>query len=187
MKPVKSKSGKFLAAIGLTMLALLSSGGSFADSKSEIDASVSEALKQFQLISPRHEQVLQQATGMLIFPRVTKGGVGIAGEYGEGVLQIKGKTVSYYKLASASVGLTLGVAKRSEIIVFNSQKALDQFTDSKGWSIGADTGIALASMGAGGSYDSQTLQKPIVGFVFGEKGLIADVSLEGTKVDKIEK
>ena len=123
----------------------------------------------------------------MVFPRVTKGGAGIAGEYGEGALQVNGKTVTYYKVSSASIGLTLGVAQHSEVIMFMTQESLDKFSTSKGWSIGADTGVALVSKGAGDDYDSQTLQKAILGFVYGEKGLIADLSLEGSKVVKIEK
>ncbi len=68
-----------------------------------------------------------------------------------------------------------------------TQDALDKFTNSKGWSIGADTGVALVKVGAGGDYDTETLKKPVVGFVFGEKGLIADLSLEGTKINSIDR
>lgn len=179
------KPSNLSAATGLAIFALFASAASFAASKAEIDASVSESLKQFHLLNPTHEQLENKAAGVLVFPRVTKGGAGIAGEYGEGVLQVKGKTVAYYSVASASIGLTLGAAKRSENILFMTQESLDKFTNSKGWSIGADTGIALVTKGAGGDYDSKTLQKPILGFVFGEKGLMADLSLEGSKINKI--
>jgi lipid-binding SYLF domain-containing protein len=124
---------------------------------------------------------------MLIFPRITKAGAGVAGEFGEGVLQVKGQTAGYYSVSSASVGLTLGVAKHKEIILFMTPEALSKFENSKGWSIGADTGVAVVSKGAGGDYDTETLRKPILGFVFGEKGLIADVSLEGSKINQVIK
>jgi lipid-binding SYLF domain-containing protein len=181
------KSLNVSTVTSLAVCGLLASASVFADTKAEIDVSVSEALKQFNLLDVSHEKLQQRAAGVLVFPQVTKGGVGVAGEYGEGVLQVKGKTVGYYKLTSASVGLTLGVAKRSEIIMFMSQETLDKFNYSKGWSIGADTGVALMSKGVGGDYDSKTLQKPILGFVFGEKGLMADLSLEGSKVTKLIK
>jgi lipid-binding SYLF domain-containing protein len=90
-------------------------------------------------------------------------------------------------VSSASIGLTVGAAKRSEVIVFTTQDALEKFTSSSGWSVGADTGVAVISKGAGGDYDTETLQKPVVGFVFGEKGLMADLSLEGSKVNKIDR
>ncbi len=180
------KTRNLLAATGLAMLALVTSVASFAETQAKIDARAGEALAQFHKLNPTHEKLEQRAAGVLIFPEVTKAGVGVAGEHGNGVLQIKGKTVGYYSSTSASVGLTLGVGKRSEIIMFMTQAALDKFMMSKGWSIGADTGIAIAKSGAGGDYDSATLQKSIVGFVFGEKGLIADASLEGSKISKIK-
>lgn len=181
------KIRNLLIGLGLSLSTLIGSTAAVADSKAEIDVSVKESLKQFYLLNPTHEELAKKAAGMLVFPRVTKGGVGIAGEYGEGVLQVKGETVTYYKISSASIGLTLGVAKHSEVIMFMTQDALDKFTASKGWSIGADTGVALVSKGAGSDYDSQTLKKAILGFVYGEKGLIADISLEGSKIDKLDK
>jgi lipid-binding SYLF domain-containing protein len=78
------------------------------------------------------------------------------------------------------------VASHREIILFMTQGALDKFTKSEGWFAGGDTAIAVASQGAGGQYDSATLGKPILGFIFSEKGLIGDLSLEGTKITKIK-
>jgi len=178
---------QLLAASGLMLLGLVGSAASFADSKAEIDASVSKALKQFYTLSPKNKELAGKAAGMLVFPRITKAGAGIAGEYGEGVLLVKDKTVGYYSIGGGSIGLTLGIADRSEIIMFMTQASLDKFTNSHGWAIGADAGIALVTTGAGGTYDTKTLQKPILGFVFGEKGLIGDLSLEGSKITKIEK
>jgi lipid-binding SYLF domain-containing protein len=175
------------AAAGLAIVALFASAAVLAASKAEIDASVGTALTKFRALNPANRELLHKAAGELVFPRVTKGGIGIAGEYGEGVLRVKGQTVSYYSISSASVGLTLGLAKHREIILFMTQDALDNFTNSKGWSIGADTGVALIKDGAGGTYDTETLQKPILCFIFGEKGLIGDLSLEGTKINSIDR
>jgi lipid-binding SYLF domain-containing protein len=180
------KTTNLLAASGLAMLALFVSVTSFAESKAKIDVGASEALAQFYKLNPSNEQLAQRAAGVLIFPEVTKAGAGVAGEQGNGVLQVHGKAVGYYSSTAASVGVTLGVGKRSEVIMFMTKEALDHFTNSKGWHIGADTGIAIAKAGAGGEYDSETLKKSIVGFVFGEKGLIADASLEGSKISKIK-
>lgn len=176
-----------LAAMGLMMLSLFANTTAFADSKGEIDASVSQALKLFYAQNPKHKELADKAAGMLVFPRITKGGVGVAGEYGEGALQVKGMTVDYYNITSASIGLTLGVASRSEIVMFMTQESLDKFKNSDGWKIGVDAGVAIVSQGAGGQYDTKTLQQPILGFVFGEKGLIGDLSLEGSKITKMQK
>jgi lipid-binding SYLF domain-containing protein len=174
-----------MAAAVLTILGIGVSAGAFAYSKAELDASTANALKHFYALNPANRKLLDRAAGVLIFPRVTKGGAGIAGEFGEGVLQLKGKPVNYYSIGSASIGLTLGVAQHSEIIMFMTQGSLEKFTQSKGWSVGADTAVALVSEGAGGQYDSAVVGKPIIGFVFGEKGLLGDLSLEGSKITKI--
>jgi lipid-binding SYLF domain-containing protein len=181
------KHPAFLAAAGITAATIFLTAEALAETKPEIDVSVRETLKQFDGLNSHNQHLLSNAAGTLVFPRVTKGGLGVAGEYGEGALKIDGKTVGYYSVSSASIGLTVGAAKRSEVIVFTTQDALEKFTSSKGWSVGADTGVALISKGAGGDYDTETLRKPVVGFVFGEKGLIADLSLEGSKINKIER
>jgi len=181
------KSKLKIRLAGIAFIALAAASTAFADSKAEIDTSVRESIHQFNKLNPTHAELAKKAAGILVFPRVTKGGVGIAGEYGEGALRVNGQTVGYYSVSSASIGLTLGVAKHSEVIMFMTQESLDKFVASKGWSIGADTGVALISKGAGNDYDSQTLKKAILGFVYGEKGLIADLSLEGSKVNKIDK
>ena len=165
----------------------LFAGSCLAQSKEAIDANVEKALQQFDVLDPKHESLVKSAAGVLVFPQVTKGGVAIAAEYGEGALKINGATFAYYRLSSASVGLTAGMATRSEIILFMTQEALDKFMKSRGWSIGATSGIAVISKGAASDYDSNTLRKPILGFVFGERGLIADLSFEGSKIKKIEK
>src|ERR1700722_2169137 len=181
------KPRKIFAGSGLAVAALLLSAVSFGATKAEIDERVHVAMHQFYELNPQHKDLVARAKGVLVFPRVTKGGAGIAGEFGEGALRIDGKNVAYYSISSASVGLTLGLAKHKEVILFMTQEALDKFMNSHGWTVGADTNVAVLSKGAGGDYDTQTLQRPILGFVFGEKGLIGDVSLEGSKVTKLDK
>ena len=185
-KSITMKLKPLAASIALTILGLVASSGSFAYSKAELDASAAKAVKHFYALNPANRKLLDKAAGVLIFPRVTKGGAGVAGEFGEGVLQLRGETVNYYSVGSASIGLTLGVGQHSEIIMFMTQESLDKFTKSEGWSVGADTAVALVSEGAGGQYDSAIVGKPIIGFVFGEKGLLGDLSLEGSKITKIK-
>ena len=176
-----------LLAVVVGGCALFTGSSCVAQSKEAIDANVEQALRQFDLLDHRHASLVKAAAGVLVFPQVTKGGVAIAAEYGEGALEINGITVGYYRLASASLGLTAGMATRSEIILFMTQEALDKFKRSRGWSIGAETGIAVISRGAAGDYDSNTSKKPILGFAFGEKGLIADLSFEGSRIKSINK
>ena len=180
------KSHNLFAAASLAAVTMFASSVSFGASKTEIDQGVHATLQQFDQLDATHKDLLARAKGALVFPKVTKGGVGVGGQFGEGALLISGKSMGYYSVASASVGLTLGLAKHKEVILFMTQEALDKFTSSHGWTIGADTGVAVLSKGAGGSYDTQTLQRPILAFVFGEKGLIGDLSLEGSKVTKLD-
>lgn len=180
------KFKSMMAVTGLTLFALVASAPSFARTKAEIDASANKAMTRFYALNSQNKQLAAKAAGILVFGRVTKGGVGVAGEYGEGVLRVDGKTVGYYSTTSASVGLTLGVAHHSEVILFMTRDALDKFTSSQNWSAGADASFALVKQGSGGTYDTATLQKPILGFFFHEKGLLGDLSLEGSKITKIK-
>jgi len=182
MKPVHS-----IVAICLAVAALLANAPCVAQTKEALDAGVLETVKQFELLDARHAALEREAAGMLVFPQITKGGIGLASEYGEGALRVGGATVEYYSLASASVGLTAGMATHSEVILFMTREALDKFTASKGWSIGADTGIIVASKGMMDDYDRYKMEKPVLVFWFAEKGLIADISVQGTKVNKIVK
>jgi len=168
-----------LAATALTFGVLAS-----AATTSEIDTRVDNALTRFYSAGTNHRELAQKASAMLVFPRVTKAGVGVGGSYGEGALEVNGKTVGYYKVTGASVGATLGAARHSEVILFMTDASRDKFMNSNGWTVGADANVAVVK-GAGVDADTQTLQRPVLGFVFGEKGLIADVSLEGEKVSKL--
>jgi lipid-binding SYLF domain-containing protein len=174
-----------LATTGLAMVALAAGAAAFSATEAQINTRVSKTVAYFDTISPANTTLMNKAAGVLVFPRVTKGGAGVGGEFGQGALQVNGKTVGYYSVGAASVGLTLGLANHSEIIMFMTQESLDKFTSSDGWSIGADAGITVVSAGANGNYDTQTQQKPILAFAFAEKGLIGDLSLEGSKISKI--
>jgi lipid-binding SYLF domain-containing protein len=182
MKPIN-----LLAVTGVSILGTLVSIATFAASRAEIDQRVTATVSEFNSLHTANAGLTKKAAGVLVFPRVTKGGAGVAAEHGEGVLQIDGKTVGYYSMDAASVGLTLGLAKHSEVIMFMNQKSLDKFTKGDGWSIGADAGITVVSKSANEEYDSMTQEKPILAFGFAEKGMIADLSLDGTKITKIKK
>jgi lipid-binding SYLF domain-containing protein len=151
-----------------------------------LDKEVSATLDSFYALNDENKSLVNGAAGVLVFPAITKAGVGVGGQHGDGTLLEKGKTVGYYSRSGASVGLTLGVSRHSEVILFNTQDALNKFLHSNNWSIGADASVAVVKTGAGGRYDSQTLAKPILAFAFGEKGLMGDVSLAGAKISKID-
>lgn len=170
--------------IGLA-LAVFSAGTASAKSAREIDIGVDATLGQFKADVKGGREFLASARGVLVFPSVIKAGIGIGGEYGEGALRIGGKTVEYYNTAAASIGFQLGAQSKSVIVVFMENEALKKFRESQGWEAGVDGSVALVQMGAGGSIDTNTIKDPIVGFIFGNKGLMYNLTLEGSKYTKI--
>src|SRR5260370_19624893 len=166
-----------ISLIGFFVLTLGAGVAARAESRQEIDVAVSDTLQRLLGPSAAHAELLRKADGVLVFPRITKAGAGIGGEHGDGALQKGGATVHYYSMTSASLGLTLGAGQRSEVLLFMTREALEKFEASHTFNVGVDAQVALVSQGAGGAYDSETLKKPLLGFVFDEKGLIGDLSL----------
>ena len=158
---------------------------SMAKSAKEIDIKVDVALEEFEKDVKGGKEFLKSAKGVLVFPSVIKAGLGIGGEYGEGAMRINGKTVDYYSTAAASIGFQLGAQSKTVILVFMQEDALKNFRDSSGWEAGVDGSVALVELGAGGSIDTSNIKDPIVGFVFGNKGLMYNLTLEGSKYTKI--
>ncbi|KPK37026.1 MAG: hypothetical protein AMK70_00015 [Nitrospira bacterium SG8_35_1] len=169
----------------LCLSLVIGSSMAFAKSAKEIDISVDVALEQFDKDVKGGKEFLKNAMGVLVFPSVLKAGFGIGGEYGEGALRIGGKTVDYYSTAAASIGFQLGAQSKRIIIVFMQDDALKKFRESQGWKAGIDGSVALIELGVGGTIDTNNIKDPIIGFVFGNKGLMYNLTLEGSKYTKI--
>ena len=171
----------------IAIVALLFVTAASATSKQEIDAHVRESLGVFQKQTRAGHELSKKAAGMLVFPKVIKAGAGIGGEFGEGALLIGDKTVAYYNIASASIGLQLGAQVRSQIVLFMTADALGKFRKTKGWKAGVDGSVALATLGTGGAIDTDTAKKPIIGFIFSNDGLMYNLTFEGSKITHIKK
>ena len=176
-----------IAGLILACSGLFPSAAASAASKEEIDAKVQEAIENFYKHTSAGKGLAQKASGMLVFPEVIKAGVGIGGEYGEGALVVKGKPIAYYNTASASIGFQLGAQIKSQVILFMNPKALEAFRKSKGWKAGVDGSVALATLGAGGEIDTNTIKEPIIGFIFSNKGLMYNLTFEGSKITRLER
>lgn len=163
------------------------SSQAMAKSAGEIDAGVKDTLKLFNSEVFDGKKLIKRANAVLVFPSVIKAGIGIGGEYGEGALMVDGKAVDYYSTAAGSVGFQLGAQKKSIIILFNDKYAYKNFKRSNGWKAGVDASVALIKIGAGGAIDTNELNEPIVGFIFGQKGLMYNLTLEGSKFSKLNK
>lgn len=169
------------------LAALLVSGVAYAWSANKIEREANEAIQIFKEDVNGAEVFLNQAAGYLVFPRVIKVGVGVGAETGEGVLRVGGSTVDYYRTTSGSVGLQLGAQAKSIVIAFMTRESLNQFRNSSGWKVGIDGSIALIDLGGGKTIDSANIKDPVVGFIFGSKGLMYNLTLEGSKFTKLDK
>jgi lipid-binding SYLF domain-containing protein len=158
-----------------------------AASKEELDAHVRQSLQDLYRTNAVARDLAGKAAGILVFPSVVKAGLMFGGEYGEGALLVGQSPAAYYNIVAASFGLQAGVQDESIAIMFMTADALAKFRASKGWKAGVDGSVALVTVGAGGQIDSETLQKPIIGFVFNNKGLMANLTLEGSKISRIER
>jgi lipid-binding SYLF domain-containing protein len=158
---------------------------SFAKTAKEINAEVNTALKLFPQYVKGGKEFLNAAKGVLIIPNIVKAGLGVGGEYGEGAMRIGGKTVEYYSLAAGSVGFQIGAQKTNLILVFMQDEALKNFRKSSGWKAGVDGSVAFIDVGKEKSIDTVNIKDPIVAFMFGQRGLMANATVEGAKFTKL--
>jgi lipid-binding SYLF domain-containing protein len=152
-----------------------------------LDAKVREAVQELYKTSSAAKELGARAQAVLVFPEIYKAGLVIGGEFGEGALLEGGRTAGYYNIASGSIGLQAGVQRKSVVIMFMTAESLKRFHDVKGWKAGVDGSVAIATLGVGGALDTETMQKPIVGFVYSNKGLMYNLTLEGSKITRISK
>jgi lipid-binding SYLF domain-containing protein len=175
----------------LNLLSLLVTAGAASKAKAAsaaiIDDEVGAALRRFYRHVHGSRELVREASGVLVFPRIIKAGMGIGGEYGEGALRIRGRTIAYFNTISASFGFQLGAQARSVIILFMTHEALEHFRGTDGWKVGVDGSVAIITVGVGGSIDTNKIVSPIVGFIFDGKGLMYNLTLEGSKISQIDR
>jgi lipid-binding SYLF domain-containing protein len=158
-----------------------------ASSAQEINDAANATLHRFVEQNPSAEELGRKAPGVLVFPSVIKAGMLLGGQYGEGVLIAHGNAAGYYNIISASLGFQLGVQSLSIIIVFMTEQSLADFQNAYGWKVGIDGSIVVVTLGAGGSIDTHSLTSPIIAFVTDQEGLMYSLSLEGSKISRIER
>lgn len=158
---------------------------SYAASAAEIEHDANETLHSFVRQIQGARELANKAVGILVFPSVIKAGIGFGGEYGEGILLNQQRVVGYYNLISASFGFQLGVQERSVIIMFMTEDALRGFEERAGWKVGVDGSVAIITVGVGGSIDTDKVVSPVIGFILDQKGLMYNLTLEGSKISRI--
>lgn len=159
---------------------------SHAKTKGEIDASVKAGMDRFNKEIKGSTAYLKGAKGVLVMPGITKAGFVLGGKYGQGALRVNDKTVDYYSLAEGSVGWQIGAEKYDMVILFMTDEALKKFRSAEGWEAGVDAEVTLIEAGAEVSVETLRSQHPIAAFIFGQKGLMAGLSIKGAKFTKIK-
>ncbi|MFH0133444.1 YSC84-related protein [Variovorax sp. EL159] len=159
---------------------------SSTSSRASIDAQVNASLSRLYDSVPGSRELVAKSSGVLVFPAVVGASMGVGAEYGRGALRVNGRTQSYYSTTAGSIGFQAGAQSKAVIYLFTTQAALDKFRNSKGWTAGADATVALATIGANGNIDTNTIRQPVVGFVMTNVGLEAGVSLSGAKITEIQ-
>ena len=158
-----------------------------ASSAQEINDAANATLHRFVQQNPSAEELGRKAAGVLVFPSVVTAGMLVGGQYGEGVLIVRGNAAGYYNIVSASLGFQLGVQSFSIIIIFVTEEALADFQRAYGWKVGIDGSIVVVTLGAAGSIDTDNISSPIIAFITDQEGLMYSLSLEGSKISRIER
>ncbi len=156
-----------------------------ASARTAINADVDAALSKLYNTVPGSRELVAKSAGVLVFPSVISAALGVGAEYGRGALRTGNRTQGYYSTTAGSIGWQIGAQSRAVIYVFSTQEALDKFRASKGWTVGADATVALATIGANGQVDSNTVRQPVVGYVLTNAGLEAGVALQGAKISPV--
>jgi lipid-binding SYLF domain-containing protein len=159
---------------------------STGEKRKEIDANVDSSLSRLYSSIPGSRELVAKSSGVLIFPSVIAAGLGIGGEYGEGALRVNNSTEDYFSLASVSFGLQIGAQSKMIGFLFMTQDGLDKFRKSSGWSVGADASVAVLKTGANGAVDLNSVTAPVVAFILTNTGLMANLTLSGSKITRLK-
>lgn len=184
------KTAASLAATGLTVIGCTTTTTSDANAdkgkrRHEIDTGIDTTLARLYTAAPGARELVAKARGVLVFPSVIAAGFWIGGQYGEGALRTENATAGYYSTASASIGLQIGAQSKALIFLFMTQDSLDTFRKREGWAVGGDASVAVLKIGANGNIDSNSATAAVLAFVLTNSGLMANLTLEGTKVSRL--
>ncbi len=171
----------------LFIAAVVFPGLSIAETAKEINDGARKSLSTLIEKSERAQDLSKRAKGILVFPSILKAGFLVGGQYGEGALLVNGKTVGYYNTVAVSYGLQIGAQKYGYALFFMTDAALKYLDKSDGWELGTAPNIVIVNTGAAGGISTTSAQSDMYAFFFDQKGLMAGIGLQGTKVTKIDR
>jgi lipid-binding SYLF domain-containing protein len=190
--PKAGRAGVLAAMLGVASLAFTGcttttaqSSATAAEKRQELDTAADATLTKLYQSSSQAKQLVERARGVLVFPGVLSASFIVGAQHGTGVLREGGSDTGYYSITGGSIGLQAGAQSKAMVVLFMTDGALAKFRASSGWTVGADATVAVANVGVNGSIDTYTAQQPIVGFVLNNGGLMAGVSVDGSKISPL--
>jgi lipid-binding SYLF domain-containing protein len=173
------------AAVVVVAAFTLLSGPAFAEDSFHADANA--ALQKLYESEPVAKMISEKAKAVLVFPSIVKAGFIVGGQYGEGVLLMNGKLIAHYNSVAASYGLQAGVQSFGYALFLMSDNALQYLDKSDGWELGVGPSIVIVDKGKAKSLTTTTLKDDVYAFIFDQKGLMAGLGIQGSKITKLEK
>jgi lipid-binding SYLF domain-containing protein len=185
MKTLRVAGTLALVMLGVTASSVVAQDEQGKTEAAKLASESQAALQKLVATVPLAQELTKTAVGVLVFPSITKAGLGIGGQYGEGTLLKKGTAVAYYKTTGASFGLQAGGQKYGYAMFFTSDEALNQLDNANGFEVGVGPSVVVVDEGMGKSTTTTTLKDDVYAFIFGQKGLMAGLGIQGNKITKI--
>ncbi|KIH82819.1 YSC84-related protein [Pseudomonas batumici] len=179
-----------LMFIAVTTLSLVSTGlfnSASAATAEDLEKESRQALQMLYKTQPFAETLSHSAKAVLVFPKVVKAGLVFGGSYGEGVMLSGPKVDGYYNSVTGSWGLQAGAQSYAYAVFLVTDKAVNYVRATKGWELGVGPTVVLANQGLSKNLSTSTLKDDAYAFVFDQEGLMAGVSIEGTKISLIKR
>lgn len=175
------------AALGTAGLSIAATEPAAAATAEDLDKDARQALNNLTETNALARDISGRARAVLIFPNIVKAGLVFGGAYGEGVLREDGQTKDYYNSFTGSWGLQAGAQSYSYVVFLMTDKAVKYLNDSRGWEFGVGPTVVIVDEGVAKNLSTSTLKDDAYAFVFGQQGLMAGVSIEGTKITRIKR
>ena|SRR5450830_471199 len=172
-----------IAALSISAFSNVASAATAEDLNRDAD----QALQKLYKTNPFAEDIAKKAKAILIFPNIIKAGLVFGGSYGEGVLKQGSKIDGYYNSVSASWGLQAGAQSYGYVVFLMNDKALKYIHETKGWEIGVGPTVVVVDEGVAKNLSSSTLKDDAYAYIFDQQGLMASLSIEGTKISRIKR
>jgi len=184
---ITARVGAALLTLAVIVTGLMETRPAVAASAAEINRDVDAAVTKLYADVPAARSLAQKAKAVLVFPSVVKAGFLFGAQYGDGALRRQGKTIGYYNTVAASYGLQAGAQSFGYVLLFMSDSALGYLNKSDGFEVGMGPSVVILDEGKAKALTTTTMQNDIYAFIFGQRGLMAGMGLQGSKISRIER